>query len=112
MDLVPRPLVVEGEAGLPGPDLGQAAVERQEALRLGRRPAIRRRGLIGGIQRRLGEEMQDIHQDQLLMLLLMRQAKVEAFANHLGRRARQQPLHGRIDMLPISADQGAGWPRQ
>ena len=46
--------------------------------------------------------MQDIGEDQLLMLLLVMDAKLDHGQNLRRRRLREQPLHGLLDVLAIT----------
>ncbi len=106
-DPVARAFVVEGEgsAGLRSgmADLHQAALEAHEPDGVG---GVGRRGRgrpwrgVGRLQGRLGEEVQDVHQDQLLMLLLMGEAEVEELGE-IARAVGQEPAHGLVDMRPV-----------
>ena len=81
-----RPFVIECKAALARADLYETALERNEPLRVRcARTMPRRLDPIGRLQRRLGEEVQNIHQDQFLMLLLVGEAQIEAVA----KRSRQ-----------------------
>ena len=67
-------------------------------------PDGQRRGRrIGGLQRRLGEEVEDIHQDQFLMLLLMRQAKIQQLGEAFTASVEQH-RHRIIDVGAIGED--------
>jgi hypothetical protein len=77
-DLLAWPFVVEGKTRLAGADLGQPAL-MGDPTRNPRRGTGRRRevGAIGRRARMQGEQRQDIHEQQLLMLLLMVQAQLQ-----------------------------------
>ncbi len=110
IDRVARALVIEGKAR---PAVAQG---RQAAGMggVGQRPRIGRRAGGGmAIDRRaghLGEQVEHVHQDQLLMLLFMRQAQIEQGQELcvLAGWAFQQRGHGRVHMAAIGAHLGQG----
>src|SRR5512146_727451 len=114
-DLVPRPLIVEGEAGAAIPDLAQALAEFAEFKRRGRTMHRGRRLGIGGIKRVQPQDMLDVHQDQFLMLLFViepqRQERRD-LAPLIFSGTREQRLHPRIDMRAIARDLVDAGPRQ
>ena len=67
----------------------------------GRFKAGYRCSIIGGLERAAGEHVLDIHQDQLLMLLLVLQAKFDQGGRRGRKASLQQAQHRFIDMAAI-----------
>ncbi len=110
---VARPLVIESEA----PFAGASFIDPGRQLhptRLARRMAAQLRiCLIGGTDRIEPECVLDIRQQQLLVLLLVLQAKLDQFARILRQvRAFEQRRHRLVDMRAIPADRVGGRPGQ
>jgi hypothetical protein len=112
---VPRPFVVEGEAIAVMADMHQATIQLHPIERRHLRAGAAARRLIRREQRVDGKDVLDVHQDQLLMLLLV----VEAQFDERGRVAPQivgsrldQSRHPRLDMPAISGHVGTGRARQ
>ena len=59
---------------------------------------------VGRRQGRDGEQVEDVHQDQFLMLFLVREPKHDEVAHRRGQRRRQQPHHGGVDIGAIAED--------
>ena len=87
-------------------DRDQAALEDDGAAARGLRRGLSRLDRIGGrVQRRTGHQVQQVHQEQLLMLLVVVQAQLEKIALKTARRARCQPGgHAAVDLAPIGQD--------
>ncbi|MCR5880647.1 hypothetical protein [Phenylobacterium sp. J367] len=65
-------------------------------------PARRREGRLQG---RLGEEVEDVHQDQLLMLFLVRKAEVDEIGE-VRRIPGQQRRHAGVHVRTVGDDVG------
>ena len=114
-DLVPGALVVECETGSRVPDLIEAAGEVDPGGRQRRRLDLELRRLIGGQQGIHREDMLDVHQDQLLMLLLVVDAEPEQSRDAAPLRfsgSLDQPGHRRAYVVAISHDNIDRRPRQ
>ena len=92
-------------------DGGQTALEGDPVLALAERSRRRRVGAIDRPERVLGEEVEDVGEQELLMLLLVRQAKREMV--QCPRIARlQQGQHPLVDMTAIGVDRVQRGPGQ
>ncbi|MNP16199.1 hypothetical protein D3C76_1085860 [compost metagenome] len=97
-----RRLAIEGETVAAVADALHAAGEAMPAQRRGRDRRRRRQvAAIDRVQRVLREDVLDVHEQQLLVLLLVLQAQLDAardLPRVLGRRRGEQFAHGPVDM--------------
>ncbi len=109
---VPGPLVVEGEPSALMADRNASALEGNHRPLprggTGRRPG-RAIGRPEGIH---GEQAEDVHQHQFLVLLLVRQTQFDQGAGGGVQVQAQQPRHARVHVLAIGQDLRHRRPRQ
>ena len=101
-----RPLAVEAEALAVVSDLHHAAIEFQVRRRRAVRLADRNRAgiLVGGTQRVLREQVQDIGEQQFLMLLLVVASEFDQLGDGRPEIILHQRRHRAIDMIAIGGD--------
>ncbi|MNT12529.1 hypothetical protein D3C72_1474600 [compost metagenome] len=105
-----RPLVVEGEALAVVADVHQPAGQADEAARAiaaGLAPAF----VVGRAQGGTAEQMEQVHQQQFLVLLLMGKAELHQ-GNRLVGGIAQQHLHMLVHMAPVGQHPRQGRPGQ
>ena len=111
-DTVCRTLIVEREARLVMADRHQTGVERHRSAahdlkRLGSGLDL----IGGGVERRARHQVQHIHQEKLLMLLVVVQTQLEQIALMAAGLALRQPGdHAAVDLASISQDLVDGRP--
>jgi hypothetical protein len=109
-DLVAGALVVVGEPATAVAHRHDAAGPIDPTERAGVGRTGRRAGEVGRAQRVAREDVLDVHEEQLLVLLLVVEAEGHELVDRLADVGREDGAHRTVDGLPVGPDLGGGRP--